>query len=143
MDNPDWNEIEFDLINDLKELNKLSANLKGFFNRFGLNLLDFHDINLVLEEWFTNLINHGFEPDNDSKIRIAIKVYTEEFLITVSDEGKYFDPREFDLPDLNQPLENRNVGGIGLHLIFKLMDSISYHRQNNINVLQLQRHRTK
>ncbi len=143
MKNPGVNIIEFVLKNNLKELKNLSANLDEYFTRLGLNKLDLHDINLVLEEWFTNLINHGYEHGDISKIRITIKVNTKEFFITVSDEGKYFDPREFELPDLNQPLENRDVGGIGLHLIFKLMDSISYHRQNNINILQLQRHRIK
>jgi len=143
LNNPGENKIEFVLKNNLMELNKLSTILDEYFTRFGLDKLDLHDINLVLEEWFTNLIHHGFDDGQDSKVRIVVEVTEKEFFITFSDEGKYFNPRNFSLPDLKKPLEQRAVGGIGLHLIFRLMDSIKYSKQNGVNVLQLKKYRTK
>jgi serine/threonine-protein kinase RsbW len=133
---------EFRLKSQLEDINQLSSHLEQISGKFSLNKNDFHDVHLVLEEWFTNLILHGSEGRGKKEIVVQVHVTEEKVILIVTDEGKYFNPKEFTLPDLNQPLEKRVPGGIGLHLIFKLMDKIAYKRENDRNVLRLEKFRS-
>ena len=135
-------DAEFRLKNNLDEIKHLSSRLKQVAKKFGINKIDLHDINLVLEEWFTNLILHGGASHGNKEIKVKIRVTEEKVYIEVTDEGKYFNPKEFNLPDLNQPLEKRIPGGIGLHLILKLMDKINYKQEDGKNVLRLEKFRS-
>ena len=131
MSNLITNTIEFSLKNDLNEISRLSSQLKKISVRFVLSKIDSHDINLVLEEWFTNLVRHGYQKSEESEITVRITISDTTCHLTISDEGRYFNPRQFNLPDLNKNLDERVPGGLGLHLIFKLMDSISYKKEKN------------
>lgn len=135
--------VQFCVINRLSGITVLTEKLKKFCTQARLNKADSHDIILVLEEWFTNLIKHGYQNTQVDEVAITIEDRHSLILITVSDEGVYFDPIEFSLPDLKKPLGQRKPGGVGLHLILNLMDKVSYKRENNKNVLRLEKRRTE
>jgi len=133
----------FSLNGHLSEIKVLSEKLQYFRKRFCLNARDYHDINLVLEEWFTNLVRYGLSNSKDTEIRIEIKNSRTGLDITVTDEGQYFDPRVVQLQNLKSSLDERSPGGIGLHLIFNLMDELSYRRVENKNILRIRKIKTR
>ena len=49
------------------------------------------------------------------------------------DDGRPFDPHEAQKPVMDGPLEDRSVGGLGIHLILTIMDSVAYERIDNRN----------
>ena len=96
-------------------------------------------INLVLEEVVLNVMDHGFDDDDDSReCKVELSSDDHAVTIVVSDRGKAFDPlTEAPDADLDSPVGERAVGGLGLHLVETMMDEASYQRTDGTNRLTL------
>ncbi len=98
-------------------------------------------INLVIEELVLNIMDYGYD-DDQHEIEINLKSDSEAVTIDILDEGRSFDPlHDAPVPDINAPLEERSVGGLGIHLAKTMMDELSYHREDARNHLQLVKRR--
>ena len=98
-------------------------------------------INLVIEELVLNIMDYGYD-DDQHEIEINLKSDQEVVTIDILDEGRAFDPlHDAPIPDINAPLEERSVGGLGVHLARTMMDGITYHREDTRNHLQLVKRR--
>ena len=95
-----------------------------------------YKINLVLDEILMNIISYGYTDNSEHFIDINI-LFDSEISITVTDEGKQFNPLEASIPDVNKTLEERTIGGLGLQIVRAMMDSITYKYENNKNILLL------
>jgi len=95
---------------------------------------------LVTEEVLMNIIHYAY-PGEKGNVEIDYEYDPDNLLLTISfiDEGISFNPLEVSDPKLNVEMENRKVGGLGIFLIKKLMDFAQYERQNNHNILKLQK----
>ncbi len=126
------------LKNDISELERLAAFLEELGDTFGLPLKIVMNLNLVLEELVTNIIFYGYEDKSPHEIVLDFSVDDEKVGIAITDDAKPFDPTKKETPDsLEKSIEDRNIGGLGIHLVSTLMDSFTYHRENNNNVLNL------
>ena len=98
---------------------------------------------LVLEEAVANVINHAFAGAS-APPRIAVELAIEDDDVTaeVIDNGRPFDPTAAPEPDRASPLESRDVGGLGIHLIRKMMDRVQYRRAGGENRLRLEKTRS-
>lgn len=124
--------------NEISELERLAAFLEELGETFGLSLKIVLNLNLVLEELVTNIIFYGYEDKEPHSIVLEFTVDDEKVIISITDDAKPFDPTQKDAPDsLEKPIEDRNIGGLGIHLVTTLMDSFTYRRDNNHNVLNL------
>jgi anti-sigma regulatory factor (Ser/Thr protein kinase) len=91
--------------------------------------------NLAIEELVTNCVKYGYEDNQEHVIEINLSVADGQMTLTISDDGLAFNPLEAPEPDTNLPLEARPVGGLGLHLVRKLADHMSYERHEGRNRL--------
>jgi anti-sigma regulatory factor (Ser/Thr protein kinase) len=93
---------------------------------------------LVLEEAVANVIHHGL-PGSPPPHRIAVRleIGADTVAAEIIDNGRPFDPTGAPSPDLSLPLEERQPGGLGIHLMRELMDGIDYRRCGNRNILRL------
>jgi len=92
-------------------------------------------IDIAVEEIFVNISNYAYKPDKGD---VAIYISTKQNIsIKFEDNGREYNPIEQDEPDLNKPLMDREIGGLGVFLVKKLMDSIEYTRVENKNILIL------
>jgi anti-sigma regulatory factor (Ser/Thr protein kinase) len=99
-------------------------------------------IALAVEEAVSNVINHAFAGlPPPFLIMVRIDINSELVAIEIIDNGHPFDPTLTPDPDLSQPLEGRNPGGLGIHLIRGMMDRIQYQRRDNHNVFRLEQRR--
>ena len=89
--------------------------------------------NLAIEELVTNCIKYGYEDKSEHDIEINLSVADAQMALMVSDDGHAFNPLEAPEPDINLPIEERPVGGLGLHLLRKLADKIEYERHQGHN----------
>ncbi|HJJ37075.1 MAG TPA: ATP-binding protein, partial [Methanocorpusculum sp.] len=88
---------------------------------------------LVIEELFVNIVNYAY-PDEPGSMNFTM--YLDPCLkLIISDTGVPFNPLEFSEPDVTLPIDDRNVGGLGIFLSKKLTDRITYERVNGTNVL--------
>lgn len=98
-----------------------------------------YSIDLVIEEVFTNMVKYN--PDNKNEITLSIKKDDNKIIICLID----YDVDSYDITktgeiDLRQPLINRKVGGLGLHLIKNMVDDINYEYHNRESRITLIKH---
>jgi len=89
---------------------------------------------LSLEEVATNVVSHGGGGSDAGGIRVDITSSPEEVRVEMQDGGRAFDPfREAPMPDVNAGLQDREIGGLGIHFVKALMDETSYRRSGGRN----------
>jgi len=106
----------------------------------GLSKKLIFEMNLALDELFTNIITYGFRDDKKHTIKIHIVAEHNQLKLRIEDDGIPFDPAMVESPDLACKIEDCRIGGLGIHLIKNLMDEIRYERVNDMNLLYLTKH---
>ena len=132
-------EYSFELKSDLSELDTLCQHLETFGQKIGLSKKFIFEVNLVLDELFTNIISYGFDDDSEHIIKVTMTLQNKGLCLSIEDDGKPFNPVEFKTPDVSCSIEECKIGGLGIHIIRKLMDDICYERCKNKNVLKLKK----
>ena len=94
-------------------------------------------VSLAIEELVTNCIKYGYDDDGEHTIEIVLSLADRALTMVVVDDGRAFNPLEAPPPDLSLPIENRPIGGLGLHLLRGLADDLIYERRNGTNRLTL------
>ena len=101
---------------------------------------------LAVDEACTNVVKHGYR-DSSGTIEVVITGNGREFSISIRDNGRPFDLRNVQSPDLKMYVENRKRGGLGVFLMNQLMDDVRYRHSHDGNVLvmakRLDRRRTR
>ena len=133
------NTTTIQLKNNLRELERLSQIVNEFGEAHRLSPKVLYALNLSLDEILTNVIYYGYDDTNEHHIIIRISLKDEELTAAVEDDGRHFNPLEAAKPDLAKPLEERQVGGLGIHLVMNLMDTVEYKRQGNKNLLVMKK----
>ncbi|MFA6050999.1 MAG: ATP-binding protein [Methylobacter sp.] len=95
-----------------------------------------YHLNLVLTEATANAIKHATSTNPEDTVRITIHIEENELNIKVYDHGQGFDLENVPLPDFDNPKE----GGMGIFFIRTLMDSVTYTRQGDCNVLEIRKY---
>ena len=129
----------FKLKSTLSELDKLCEQLEKFGQSLGLSKKCIFEINLALDELFTNIISYGFGDDDEHLIEVTITPQNETLCLCIEDDGVPFNPVDAKEPDLECTVEDCKIGGLGIHLIRNLMDEICYKRCGDKNVLTLKK----
>jgi serine/threonine-protein kinase RsbW len=94
-------------------------------------------VSLAIEELVTNSIKYGYDDGGEHVIDITISLTSEALTMVVVDDGRAFNPLELPPPDTLTPIENRPIGGLGLHLLRQLSDDMQYERRDSTNRLTL------
>jgi len=123
------------LQNDLAELDRLNELVAEFGSEHGFTVEEEYAIYLCLEELFSNVVNYAWPEGGEHQVDVRLMVDDESLKIQIEDDGIPFNPTEFPEPDMNKPVHERQVGGLGIHLVRQNTDSIWYQRQDNKNVL--------
>jgi serine/threonine-protein kinase RsbW len=123
------------LSNRIDELTRISSFLKKCADQWGIHASVMLSLNLVIEEAFTNVVQYAYSDNHDHHIDLIIKKKDSELEITLVDDGKQYDPTEEKEPDINLSANDRPIGGLGVFLIKKTMDNVSYFRKDNKNHL--------
>ena len=79
----------------------------------------------AVDEASTNVIKYAYNGQGGF-FQISCELQGQEIVVTIKDRGKQFDPNSVPLPDVDADLENRRVGGLGIYMMKKMMDGVSY-----------------
>lgn len=102
-----------------------------------------HQVDLAIEEIGNNVIRHGFE-GGPGEIEITLTSESDAITIEIADDGRAFNPlKDAPIPDVEAALEDRPIGGLGVHLVLTMMDEMHYKRKNGRNHLTLVKRRKK
>lgn len=133
-------EHHLNLKNDMAELEKLHRFTERLGRALGLSKKCVVETNLALEEVFSNIVSYAYEDCKDDFIKIsAIPPVNGALVLRIEDNGNPFNPLEAAEPELTYDLENCGIGGLGIHLVKKLMDDVSYDYREYKNILEMKK----
>ena len=132
--------LELSLVNDLRDIAIAADNIDAFCARHGLVAEIAFEVNLAVDELVTNTISYGYDDYGENRIELVLRLEGGALVIEIADDGRAFDPLQAPEPDLGAPVEERAVGGLGIYLVRKTMDTVAYRRQDGRNVVTLTKH---
>ena len=92
-------------------------------------------VNLVLEELVLNVINYAYE-ESGHHVDVSLVCNEDDLVIEITDEGRPFDPlQDAPAPDMESPVEERNIGGLGVYLVRSMTSDMQYRREEGKNCL--------
>lgn len=115
--------------------------LQEFARQHSLPAAVVNAADLALEEHVTNILNYA-HPDSTSAthtIHIRFAAGNGQLQVEIEDDGRPFNPLDLPPVDTSLPLEEKPVGGLGIHLIRTLMDEVTYERLAGKNILRLRK----
>jgi len=97
-------------------------------------------LNMALDDLLSNVVQYGFPNDpEEHSIRVEGEVRGGYVILTITDDGIPFNPLTVETPDLSRPHDERDIGGLGIHLVRSMFDEVSYHRTVGHNVLTIKK----
>lgn len=125
--------------NDLSEFESIYQYVQKFFKDNSIDPKLFYDVVLCLEELFTNIVSYAYDDKNEHLVQFYFEIYDSFITITIEDDGKEFDVTSVIDPNLDLPIEERPIGGLGIFFVRKIMDSMKYLRYDGKNRLDLKK----
>lgn len=131
-------QLELVLDNDVAELERLAAVVDDFVAEAGLPPEVAFKLNLCFDELITNTVSYGYPDDGRHAIRVRLEAEGRVVHAEIEDDADAFDPfTEAPPPDLDSDVETRRVGGLGVFLVQRSMDSATYRREGGRNLVRL------
>ena len=94
---------------------------------------------LALEELVTNCIKYGYDDQAEHLIEVTMSITESELVMVFTDDGHSFNPLELPEPDTSLPIEDRAVGGLGIHMLRKMSDRMEYVDSGGENRITLRK----
>ena len=132
--------LQLVLKNDKFELERLTAAFDEFAERHRIPDRARFQLQLCLEEMVLNVINYGFDDGAEHEIHVDFQFRIDSRTVTVNilDDGRRFNPLvEVPAPDIEAKIEDRTVGGLGVHFVRTFMDNADYRHEDGRNRLTL------
>lgn len=123
--------------NRLTEIARLADRVRAFCAEHGVSEAIAFRINLALEEVLANTIKYGYADDVAHEIAVELQQTRDGLTVEIDDDARPFDPTQAATPDLSAPLEERSIGGLGIHFVRTMMDEVRYRRDGGRNRLTL------
>ena len=111
---------------DFRNLDSIRAFVSEAAERAGFSGKDLYSVQLAADEACSNIIEHAYADVPDGEIEIACQTQAGQITIVIHDHGKEFDISKVRKPNLSRDLSEREVGGLGVYLIHKLMDEVHF-----------------
>ena len=131
--------IETTIKNSIAEIARVTALIEELASVLNLPASTIWPLNVALDEVLSNIISYGHEDGQEHEILVRVSLEHGLMVAEVEDDGREFDPLAAPSPDIEAPLEERGVGGLGIHIVRNLMDEVTYKRIAGRNRLTLKR----
>jgi serine/threonine-protein kinase RsbW len=131
-------ELDLNIAADIAAVPRLVDQLEHYAHAAALPPLTAHRLSMICEELATNVATHGtLRGGKATAIAIRLRRRGTELHLLVEDDGPAFDPLSAETPDIEAALEDRDIGGLGLHLVRTLARGLRYERTEARNRLKL------
>lgn len=128
-------QLDLTLLNRATEIARGQDQLEQFAAAHHFPDRKLHEVQTALEEHLTNILHYGYDDHGEHQIQIGVWLAGAELRIQVQDEGRPFNPLAHPAPDLSLPINQRPIGGLGIHMMRKSLDGMEYRRENGKNIL--------
>ena len=125
------------LHNDVEQIALLPEFVETVASQVKLDPEATMNLNLALEEAVSNVIMYAYPEGTDGLVDIDACVVENRVTLVITDSGKAFDPTAKAEVDITAGVEERPIGGLGIHLVRTIMDTVSYERKGEQNILTI------
>ena len=129
--------LTIEMRNTTEAITPASEKAEAWLEAFDASPKCMYLVPLAIEEIVTNCINYGYDDADEHMILITLSVADQTLTMTVVDDGHHFDPLARSGPDLSVAVEERQIGGLGIHMLKNLADGMTYERRDGTNRLTL------
>ena len=129
--------FEIILKNGLAGIEQLASALDHFFSQQGLDEQVKNQVNLILEELYTNSVNYGFAGISNGYVAIALLNKGSYLEMVYQDNGIAYNPLQAEDPELLLSVEDRPIGGLGVFFVKAMTDHVEYMRDGGLNVVKM------
>jgi anti-sigma regulatory factor (Ser/Thr protein kinase) len=127
--------IETSILNKIRDLARMPELVAQLAKERGLSDDAVFGLNVALDEMLSNIIKYGYTDDAIHEIRIRFNFTGPLLVVEIEDDGQPFDPCAAAPVDVDAPMEERKVGGLGIHIVRALMKDVGYERVDGRNRL--------
>ncbi len=137
--NPESEGTERHLVlhNDIQQIPQLAEFVETIADEAGIDQSLAMSLNLALEEAVSNVILYAYPEGSDGLVDIEAIIRKDRLDFCITDSGKPFDPTKKEDADITLGVEERQIGGLGIYLVRNIMDSLSYERKDDKNILSM------
>ena len=124
--------------NEMTEVSRMRGFFLSVCREHDIDDETFKTLNLAIEEWVANVINYAYPKGIRGHVELTAKVSEGILTLVIKDHGAPFDPTQHEEVDVEAELSERQIGGLGIHLVKAIMDTVNYERTaDGYNVLTL------
>jgi sigma-B regulation protein RsbU (phosphoserine phosphatase) len=132
--------LDLTVANRIDEIDRVNESFNEFAKEHDVPESTRRRMNLVFDELLNNIVSYAFEGEEEHQIEISISLSGECLKVTIADDGLPFDPfKESTPPHAELSIDERPIGGVGVHLVRNVMDASSYERISDKNVVTLEK----
>jgi anti-sigma regulatory factor (Ser/Thr protein kinase) len=130
-------QLDLALLNKAEEIARAQDELERFAVVHQLPVRKLHEVQVALEEHLSNILHYSHAEPGDYTIQLQVRLAESELRIRVEDDGLPFNPLAHPVPDLSLPMEEKPIGGLGIHMIRNSLDEVEYCREKGKNILTM------
>jgi Anti-sigma regulatory factor (Ser/Thr protein kinase) len=127
--------LEIQIDNDFAAIAPASERIRQYLENADAPAAAMFLADLVIEELVTNTIKYGYDDEHAHCVHVTAAFEDGVLTVEVRDDGHEFDPLSRETPDTTLPAEERDIGGLGIHLVCQMADEIRYERAGGWNVV--------
>ncbi len=130
-------KLKVNITNDLVQIDRVNQAFNAFSEENHISTSVRRKLNLVFDELLNNIISYAYDDDKEHHIGVEIELTHKKLIVSITDDGLPFNPFAGKTPDITIGLEDRKIGGLGIHLVRSLMDKARYQRRVDKNIVIL------
>lgn len=134
-------EVKLTVKNRIEDLLRVNSIFESFATQHDIGGKLRYHLLVSIEEILTNIIKYGFDEQGVHPIHITFRNDSGAIEMEFEDRGREFNPLEVGEPDIDTPIEDRQLGGLGIHLVKNMVDVAQYRRVGDRNILLLRKTR--
>ena len=121
--------------NDKEEAPRIARRVEHFLHDEQVDDSTINKILLCVDELITNIIAHAYTDNEEHAVLLECRIEDNRVELEIRDDGQPFDPTQQTRPNVSLNVDQRRIGGLGIHLVMTLMDKVTYQREGDFNVL--------
>ncbi len=127
--------IDITLTADAAALPAVEAALEAFVEGHDLPPRTGYTLALIVEELVTNIVKYGYAGADAGPLKLTVRIDDGRVVGTLIDAGAPFDPTAMEAPDVEADMDDRRIGGLGVHLVRTMSEDFTYRRDDGHNVV--------
>ena len=128
---------DISISNNIDSLSEVLVAFESFSEKYTLAMPISQKMSIALDDILNNIISYAYSDDKEHTIDIRFEYSKDELCVDISDDGIPFNPFDESSADTTLSMDEREIGGLGIHLIKNMIDKYSYSRKINKNIVTL------